>query len=626
MAKQNKLIKKTLFDYKVKNDDTIVICGFLGDPNVKKLTVPDKINGYDVTDISGDAFDNCKSIETLSLPERLNYLNASLVSDLKKLKCIILNNPDIEVESDTFVSNMQLKYIVLHKKLYNTIANDDYPCISGKVSFDKYGINPRITQLIPFDSSRTNTHTADNMITMYHDALLNYNMQLSLFDRLKAAFNKSNVLLFDEQGNSESTIAAYDYIKAHVRNALSKDDETIIRFLTDFSKVIHYDDYNSFETFDKKIDECLYILFINAVESNRLSVLKQWIDIEFQRYNFVHKKRNEFVVIFFNQVFRKLSDFLFEIQNPSNDDFKVVTSYFFSNITVSDDDVYRLIDYINKSNLEEEIDSEEVAQMCSIYTENKQFSMNEVASRCMLWGFYNHFFDVSDFIDFYSSVEDLEETEQGKTTVEIISLALENQIAIPSVMDFLVNLSENDGTIDSEKLNVVQKAICDTIGTNDESSLSMDDVNFILPDEEITTDSGEAIEITKTDEVAGSKIESQIESVIDGDIDPSIEKIEENIQEAIEEVRGIPERIENDNYSAFSDSSDLSGFSDSNENKNFGRRNKKKKKRNSNQIMNVSEETADEKREVTVSSESISINKEFVNDDPLDISLVKDID
>lgn len=619
MAKPKKLIKKTLFDYRIRKDGTVVICGFLGNPDVKKLTIPDKIDGCNVTDIAGDALDSCKNLETLAFPERLNYLNASLMSNLRKLKCVIINNPDVEVECDTFVSNMQLKYIILHKKLYNKIANDDYPCISGKVSFDKYGINPRITQMIPFDSNRTSTRTADNMIEMYHDALLNYNMRLGLFKRLGSAFNKSNVLLFDEQGNSESTIAAYDYVKKHIREALSRDDEVIIRFFTELSKVLFYDDYNSFETFEKKIDECLYILFINAVESNRLSVLRQWIDIEFQRYNFAHKKRNEFVVIFFNHVFRKLSDFLFEIQNPSDDDFKVVTSYFFSNITVSDDDVYRLIDYINKSNLEEEIDSEEVAQMCSIYTENKQFSMNEVASRCMLWGFYNHFFDVSDFIDFYSSVEELEETEQGKTTVEIVSLALENQIAIPSVMEFLVNLSENDGKIDSEKLNVVQKAICDVTGTNDESSLSMDDVNFILPDEEITTDSGEAIEITKTDEVAGSKIESQIESVVDGNIDPSIKVIEQNIQEAIEDVRDIPERIENDNYSAFS------ALDDSNENKNFGRKNKKKKRHNGNPNMNISEETADEKCEVTVSSESISINKGFVNDDPLDISLVKDI-
>ena len=462
--------KKILFDYEIKPDNTIMILGFNGDTHIKKITVPLKIDGRYVTGIAENAFEHCRSVESLPLPEELKTINQSVISTFKNLNYVIINNPEIKIEPDTFLASNNLKYIILHRNLYNELSKDNYPGASGKVGFDKYGINTYITQLVPFGAEFLSIETSNNLLNMFENAIANYNANLSLIEKLKAIFNGSFEILFDKYGNFKSTIYAYEHVKKHIRDALSKSDNIIVSFITELAKMLDYDEYNSFETFDEKINDSLYIAFINAVENNRMSVLRDWFNIEFRRYDHSHRKRDEYMVVFYNFVIRRLVHYFYQINNPTYEDLLVISAFVFSKPSIEENDISDFIDYINKANSGSFIDGLVYDTCMENYAKFSGMDLFEVASTIILFGFFNGLIDEDDVIDHYYPIGVLKESETGMDFVKTLSTALSLKVEIPKIMKLLRDTCENDGKFDAECLNELKLAVLEYKTSNPDAS------------------------------------------------------------------------------------------------------------------------------------------------------------
>lgn len=466
---------KEYFQFEVR-DSSVKIKKYTGDTKIKKLTIPSKINGNPVVSISDISLDDCKEIESLSLPENLTYIDQNIMSSLKKLKCIIINNPDIEVDCDTFITNTELKYIILHRKLYNKMSKDVFPGISGKTGLDKYGINPFITQMIPFGKDYLSVSTSNNFLKLYQMAINDYNSKLDLFQKIKIIFTNSFNNLFDKDGNSPATIHAYNYIKENIREALSESDALIVNFLFRLANAIGYNDYNSFETFDDKINESLYIMFVNAIENNRMSVLRDWIDMEFKRYDSVHMKRNERMVIFYNHLIILLAKFFYKIEMPSDEDLQTITAFFFSKPSIENKEIENLINYINAINTERDIDfeSDDTKQAEEIYSFYSEMDFDDMVSTVILWGFCNEHIGIDEVIDFYYPIDDLKNSEDSHVNnyIETISSALKNRVGIDLVMKTLQNLQDNDGKFDVSTIESLKCMLNSHISTNNSAKTS----------------------------------------------------------------------------------------------------------------------------------------------------------
>ena len=57
-----------------KEGDGVVITGFQGEPET--LVIPDKIDGLPVVKIRDEAFDGCKSLTSIALPEGITEIGA----------------------------------------------------------------------------------------------------------------------------------------------------------------------------------------------------------------------------------------------------------------------------------------------------------------------------------------------------------------------------------------------------------------------------------------------------------------------------------------------------------------------------------------------------------------------
>nr|DAU70902.1 MAG TPA: leucine rich repeat protein [Caudoviricetes sp.] len=62
------------FKYDRNKDSTIIITRALNKNHLQDLVIPDKIEGYSVTEIANEAFADCYTLRKVTLPENLNKI------------------------------------------------------------------------------------------------------------------------------------------------------------------------------------------------------------------------------------------------------------------------------------------------------------------------------------------------------------------------------------------------------------------------------------------------------------------------------------------------------------------------------------------------------------------------
>lgn len=104
------------FRYEVNNAN-VIITGYVNEP--VEIVIPDKINDYPVVGISALSFANCKSLESVILPESLSYIEDSAFMNCDNLKFINLPNKLKSIEHNTFNDCKSLEQIKIPDSVTN---------------------------------------------------------------------------------------------------------------------------------------------------------------------------------------------------------------------------------------------------------------------------------------------------------------------------------------------------------------------------------------------------------------------------------------------------------------------------------------------------------------------------
>ncbi|MBO4355862.1 MAG: leucine-rich repeat domain-containing protein [Clostridia bacterium] len=119
------------YTYHILEDGTISIEGCKSAPS--KLTVPESIDGYTVTEIYSNAFSNSDSLKTITLPATVKRISAEAFYNCQKLKKVTLNEGIEFIGEEAFAYCSYLKEINLPKSL-KIIGSDAFACCTRLAS------------------------------------------------------------------------------------------------------------------------------------------------------------------------------------------------------------------------------------------------------------------------------------------------------------------------------------------------------------------------------------------------------------------------------------------------------------------------------------------------------------
>ncbi len=456
------------FTFTLSGNDAI-ITGYTGSPQIEKLTVPDALDGHPVISVSDSAFRAAKSImirdsdagiecnafaakdsvfagcagvEMLVLPEHMREITREFMSNFRRVKSVTIRNPDAMIECDAFVVNADLEYLFLSKKLYSRIINDKFPGISGKVGFNKYGINAFVTQLALIERDSTNVTTANNIMGTYKEGMREYALGLKKMDKLLIALSDRPDRLYDVGGNSDANAYAYKYAKRRLRNAMSPCDVKAITFLKSLANDLGYDSLNEFEQFDEKIDKCLYSMFASILANGRTSTMENWISSEFSRRDAVHKMRNENVLLCCDAAIRALATCIYKLEllwlssesradHAAGDrrDFGAIAGLLFSEPEIDKGSMDNLISFINlKNSSGTDITDDTYEYYADLYMDGK------IVPSIMLWGLSKSLINADETVNYFvnrykGSKEDVDDTRKQLLKAALIG-GVEDEFAL----------------------------------------------------------------------------------------------------------------------------------------------------------------------------------------------------
>ena len=116
------------FTYTVLNDGTIEITGYSGSD--KSLSIPSKIDGRRVTIIGGGAFDDCKSLTSVTIPNGVTSIGRETFSGCKSLTSVTIPNSVRSIGGGAFEDCESLTSITLPKSVTNIGSNSFSDCSS----------------------------------------------------------------------------------------------------------------------------------------------------------------------------------------------------------------------------------------------------------------------------------------------------------------------------------------------------------------------------------------------------------------------------------------------------------------------------------------------------------------
>lgn len=133
MSKKNKLdIEIDRYSFPI----TASVVKFTG--NGRKLEVPEEVEGFPVTKIAENAFENCKTLEKITLPDTIEIIDEFAFSNCARLTEIIIP-PKVKVlECGAFRFCSSLNTVVLSENLEKISENVFFKCIQlSNVRFNK---------------------------------------------------------------------------------------------------------------------------------------------------------------------------------------------------------------------------------------------------------------------------------------------------------------------------------------------------------------------------------------------------------------------------------------------------------------------------------------------------------
>ena len=105
---------KNGLEYIIEDDNAIIVgC----EKSVASIEIPDKIDGYDVTVISDNAFEYCENLQNVILPQTLNRIGSLSFYGCVNLKSIVIPDSVTEIGEYSFDSCNNLKSVTLSNNL-----------------------------------------------------------------------------------------------------------------------------------------------------------------------------------------------------------------------------------------------------------------------------------------------------------------------------------------------------------------------------------------------------------------------------------------------------------------------------------------------------------------------------
>lgn len=103
------------YTYKILDDNTIEITGYNG--NAVDLVIPETIDGYTVTRIGEDAFEEALTIKTVTISDTITYIGWGAFSQCPKLETVIISDSVKKIDSYAFFSCQHLYNISIGKSV-----------------------------------------------------------------------------------------------------------------------------------------------------------------------------------------------------------------------------------------------------------------------------------------------------------------------------------------------------------------------------------------------------------------------------------------------------------------------------------------------------------------------------
>ena len=111
------------FEYRIKNDNTIIILKYNG--NATNVVIPEKINNITVTDITSELFKNNTNISSVTLPKGVTEISMYCFKGATNLNSVTIKGNVTEIKREAFSDTKSLKQISLPKSV-NTIGREAF--------------------------------------------------------------------------------------------------------------------------------------------------------------------------------------------------------------------------------------------------------------------------------------------------------------------------------------------------------------------------------------------------------------------------------------------------------------------------------------------------------------------
>ena len=111
------------FAYSVNADNTTCTITGIGTIKETNIIIPDSIDGYSVTSIGANAFYECKSFTSITIPDSVTSIGDSAFSACMSLKEVIIPNSVIEIGQGAFRDNFALQTVVVGNKVKQLSAS-----------------------------------------------------------------------------------------------------------------------------------------------------------------------------------------------------------------------------------------------------------------------------------------------------------------------------------------------------------------------------------------------------------------------------------------------------------------------------------------------------------------------
>ena len=169
--------QKGTFVYRINEDYQAVILKYKG--NEANIEVPEKINGYPVTEITDEVFN--ESVETVKIPETITKIDDNAFYDCLNIETIVVGDATTEVGNDAFGLCKNLKNIVF-------LCNEK-PTFDGDAFTDPISDQPYQVEKMYIPLSQYNNYVADQEFTTHtKEFSTNYNEDALFIDMFASHF------------------------------------------------------------------------------------------------------------------------------------------------------------------------------------------------------------------------------------------------------------------------------------------------------------------------------------------------------------------------------------------------------------------------------------------------------